>query len=98
MIEAGARDHQLDASAARRSSARHAIIDSYVGPYTSIADDCEILDSEVEHSVVLEHSRDHLRRPGDRLADRQARRGAASGETPRATRLMLGDHSRVELA
>ena len=33
------------------------IIDSYVGPFTSIANDCEIVHSEIEHSVVLEHSR-----------------------------------------
>jgi hypothetical protein len=30
---------------------------SYVGPYSSIGVDCEIIDSEIEHSVVLEQSR-----------------------------------------
>ncbi len=33
------------------------LVNSYIGPFTAVANDCEIVDSEVEHSVVLEHSR-----------------------------------------
>ena len=33
------------------------LVDSYVGPFTSIGADCEIVDAEIEHSVVLERSR-----------------------------------------
>ena len=33
------------------------IVNSYIGPYTSMLAGCEILDSEIEHSVILEHSR-----------------------------------------
>src|SRR5690606_25526429 len=33
------------------------IVNSYVGPFTAIAGDCEVVDSEVEHSVILERSR-----------------------------------------
>ena len=33
------------------------LVNCYVGPFTAVATDCEIIDSEVEHSVVLEHSR-----------------------------------------
>jgi glucose-1-phosphate thymidylyltransferase len=77
----------------------HAVIsDSYVGPYTSIAAHCEIRDSEVEHSVLLEHSRViSVPRVIDSLIGKHAE-VLRSGETPKATRLMIGDHSRVELA
>jgi glucose-1-phosphate thymidylyltransferase len=77
----------------------HAVIsDSYVGPYTSIAAHCEIRDSEVEHSVLLEHSRViSVPRVIDSLVGKHAE-VLRSGETPRATRLMIGAHSRVELA
>ena len=37
--------------------ARTRLVDTYVGPYTSIAADCELIDTEIEHSVVLDHSR-----------------------------------------
>ena len=33
------------------------LVNSYVGPYTSIGADCELVDTEIEHSVVLERSR-----------------------------------------
>ena len=36
---------------------RTRIVDSTIGPCTSIADDCEVVDSEIEHSVVFEHCR-----------------------------------------
>ncbi|MEZ5134387.1 MAG: hypothetical protein R2699_04835 [Acidimicrobiales bacterium] len=33
------------------------VADSYIGPFTSIAAGCEIVEAEIEHSVVLEGSR-----------------------------------------
>ncbi len=33
------------------------LVNSYIGPFTAVANDCEIVDSEIEQSVVLEHSR-----------------------------------------
>ena len=78
--------------------ARTRVVDSYVGPFTSIAADCEIVDSEIEHSVVLERSRIvGVPRLADSLIGREVE-VVRSGETPVATRLMVGDHSRVELA
>jgi glucose-1-phosphate thymidylyltransferase len=70
---------------------------TYVGPYTSIAGDCLIIDTEIEHSVVLERSRIiGVPRLADSLIGRdvEIRR---SEERPAATRLMLGDHCQVEL-
>jgi glucose-1-phosphate thymidylyltransferase len=70
---------------------------SYVGPFSSIAPDVEILDSELEHSVVLGQSRivdvPHLT---DSLIGRNVE-VIRSERRPRALRLMLGDHSVVEL-
>jgi glucose-1-phosphate thymidylyltransferase len=71
---------------------------SYVGPYTSVYHDCEIVDAEIEYSVVLEHSR-ILGISGiqDSLIGKEVV-VHRTGTRPRATRLMLGDHSNVDLA
>ncbi len=72
---------------------RTRLVDTYVGPFTSIAADCEIIDSEIEHSVVLEQSRIiGVHRIQDSLLGREVE-VVRSGLRPRATRLMLGDHS-----
>jgi glucose-1-phosphate thymidylyltransferase len=76
---------------------RTRIVNSYVGPFTSIAADCEIIDSELDHSVVLHGS--HILGI-DRLTDSLVGRNVEvvrSDARPRALRLMLGDHSKVEL-
>lgn len=75
---------------------RTTLRDTYVGPYTSIYDDCELTDTEIEHSVVLEQSViDGIHRIQDSLVGRQVE-VRRSGARPRATRLMLGDHSIVD--
>ncbi len=74
------------------------IVESYLGPYTAVGDGCEVTRSEVEHSVILAESRIvDIDRLADSLVGRQAEivRGRAR---PAAHRLVLGDHSRVELA
>ena len=77
--------------------ARTRIVDSYVGPFTAVADDCEIIDSEVEHSVILEHTRIvGVPRLTDSLIGRYVE-VMRSGERPSATRLMLGDHCTIDL-
>lgn len=73
------------------------LVDTYVGPFTSIAADCDISDAEIEHSVVLERCRIHgVHRLQDSLLGREVE-VVRSELRPRASRLMLGDHSRVEL-
>ncbi len=73
------------------------IIDSYVGPYTSISHDCEIISSELDHSVVLANSRlANIERLTDSLIGHHVD-VSHNDALPRATRLMLGDHSRVEI-
>ena len=74
--------------------ARTRLVDTYVGPYTSIAADCELIDTEIEHSVVLDHSRiQGVHRIHDSLLGREveversrraahARPGSCSATTP----------------
>jgi len=73
--------------------------DSYVGPFTSIADGVELSHCEIEHSIVLERARllDVPRRIESSLIGREVV-VCASDARPRTHRLMLGDSSRVELA
>lgn len=97
VIEEGA---QLISSVVRGPAiigARTRLVDTYVGPYTSIAADCELIDTEIEHSVVLDHSRiQGVHRITDSLLGREVE-VERSGSRPRATRLVLGDHSRADL-
>ncbi len=73
------------------------VINSYVGPFTSIAGGCEIRDAELDHSVVLDSSRIiGIAGITDSLIGRQVE-VTRSGQRPRALRLMLGDHSAVDL-
>ncbi len=75
------------------------IVDSYVGPFTSLGDGVEIVGSEIEHSIVLEGSRiAHVPR---RIESSLIGKGvvvAASDTRPRTHRLVLGDSSRLELS
>jgi glucose-1-phosphate thymidylyltransferase len=72
------------------------ILNSYVGPFTSIYHNCVIEDSEIEHSIMLEHSA--VRGLPHRLEDSLIGRNvevARSPLKPKAYRLMLGDNSIV---
>jgi glucose-1-phosphate thymidylyltransferase len=74
------------------------IVDSFVGPFSAIDHDCEIVGTDIEHSVVWSNSSIHKGgRIVDSLLGRWVEVRRADGR-PVATRLMLGDHSRVELA
>jgi glucose-1-phosphate thymidylyltransferase len=98
VVEAGAeiRNSRVRGPAVIGAGTR--IVNSFIGPFTSVADHCEILDSEVEHSVLLDHSRVvGVPRLTDSLIGHEVD-VVRSGETPVATRLLVGDHSRVELA
>jgi glucose-1-phosphate thymidylyltransferase len=72
------------------------LVDSYVGPYSSVSGGCLIEQAELDHSVVLEGCRIRGQRLTDSLLGRHATVDR-SDLKPQATRLMLGDHSTVEL-
>ena len=78
--------------------ARSRVTASYVGPFTAVAEDCTIDDSEIEYSIVLA-----------RASIRGVRRIEASiighdvevtpaPRVPKAHRLVLGDHSKVQIS
>lgn len=98
VIEAGAEIVNSTVRGPAAIGAGTRVVNSFIGPFTSVAADCEILDSEVEHSVLLAHSRVvSVPRLTDSLIGRHVE-VTRSGATPVATRLLVGDHSRVELA
>lgn len=73
------------------------VVDSFVGPFTAIGARCRVERSEVEHSVVLDDSSIvDAGRIEDSLLGHHVE--VTRGERrPRATRLMVGDHSQVDL-
>jgi glucose-1-phosphate thymidylyltransferase len=75
---------------------RTRIINSYVGPFTSIYHDVLVEDSEIERTIVLEHSviRDIPARIQDSLIGRNVSLTRSSIK-PKAYKLTLGDHSQV---
>ncbi|GAA0660051.1 glucose-1-phosphate thymidylyltransferase [Streptomyces thermocarboxydovorans] len=73
------------------------VSDSYVGPFTSIAENCRISDSELEFSIVLRDSSiDGVGRIESSLIGRHVEVTPAPS-VPSAHRLVLGDHSKVQI-
>lgn len=73
------------------------VSDSYIGPYSSVAAGCEIESAELDHSVILGASRiRNVARLTDSLIGSHVEIDRSS-HVPAGLRLMLGDHSRVEL-
>jgi len=71
---------------------------AFVGPFTAIGDRCEIVDCEIEHSIVMNDStvRNIQLRISDSLIGKEVvveRRE----EMPRTIKLLLGDHAQVGL-
>ncbi|WP_336209678.1 glucose-1-phosphate thymidylyltransferase [Nonomuraea sp. LPB2021202275-12-8] len=74
------------------------IRDSYVGPFTSIGADCAITGSEIEYSIVLPRaSIQGVGRIESSLIGHDVEVTPAPN-TPRAHRLVLGDHSKVQIS
>jgi len=72
------------------------ISDSFIGPYSAIGNGCEVVHSEIEHSVIMERSRIvDIPRLEDSLIGKEAE-VVRSGRKPRALRLMIGDHCQID--
>jgi glucose-1-phosphate thymidylyltransferase len=75
-----------------------AVTDSYIGPFTALADDCVISGAEIEYSIVLRGASIRgVRRIEASLIGRDVEVTPAPN-VPRAHRLILGDHSRVQIS
>ena len=74
------------------------IVNSYVGPFTSIFHHTVIENSEIEHSIVLDHSRiyDVPSRIQDSIIGREVE-VTYSPIKPKAYKMALGDNSKVGL-
>lgn len=72
------------------------IVDSFIGPFTSIYHHCHIQHSEIEHCIVLENTRviDIPARIADSLIGRNVE-VTRSELKPRALKMTLGDFSKV---
>jgi glucose-1-phosphate thymidylyltransferase len=74
------------------------ITGSYVGPFTAIGDDCTVDDSEIEYSIMLPcGSVRGVRRIETSIIGRSVEVTPAP-RVPRAHRLVLGDHSKVQIS
>ena len=69
------------------------IVNSYIGPFTSIYHGCEIVNCEIERSIILENSRviDIEQSLRDSLIGRNATVKRSDGK-PRGLKMNLGDH------
>ena len=71
---------------------------SYIGPFTAIDEGCAVEDSEIEYSIVLSRASIRgVRRIEASLIGHDAEVTPAP-RVPRAHRLVLGDHSKVQIS
>jgi glucose-1-phosphate thymidylyltransferase len=74
------------------------VTDSRIGPYTSIGKDCVLTDTNIEHSIALDGaSVSEVRGLHSSIIGRCASVGPAGQDTAHH-RLVVGDHTRVEVA
>lgn len=73
------------------------VVDSFIGPFSAIGADCVVEHSEIEHSVLMDHSSViEIARLEDSLIGSDAV-VSRSRQKPRALRLMVGDHCRIDV-
>lgn len=74
------------------------VADSYIGPFSSVAEDCTIVDSELQYSIVLQGSLiQGVRRIDGSLIGRNVKVTPAA-RIQKAHRLVLADHSEVQIS
>lgn len=97
-IEAGARVSGSRIVGPVIIGAGSVVNDAYIGPFTSVSEDCRIEDSEIEYSIVLRGSSvTGVRRVEASLIGRDVEVTPAP-RNPKAHRLVLGDHSKVQIS
>ena len=74
------------------------VVDSYIGPFTSLSDGVEIKKAEIEYSVVLENTKiENIKRRMQKCLIGKGVRIYHSKDLPRIYEFILGDHSKVGL-
>ncbi|MEC4984933.1 MAG: glucose-1-phosphate thymidylyltransferase [Oscillatoria sp. PMC 1068.18] len=71
----------------------------FIGPYSSIGDRVTLIDSELDHSVILEGAQ--VLKINQRIVDSvigQRAQLTVAPQRPKALRLMIGDDSQIELS
>ncbi|MFD4955273.1 glucose-1-phosphate thymidylyltransferase [Streptomyces sp. NPDC058451] len=97
-IEAGARVSGSRIVGPAIIGAGSVVDDAYIGPFTSVSEDCRIVDSEIEYSILLRGSSvTGVRRVEASLIGRDVEVTPAP-RNPSAHRLVLGDHSKVQIS
>ncbi|MCL2396381.1 MAG: glucose-1-phosphate thymidylyltransferase [Acidimicrobiaceae bacterium] len=98
VVEAGAKIVRSNLRGPVVVGAHTVVADSFVGPFTAIGRRCRVEASEVEHSVILDDSSlINAGRVEDSLLGHHVE-VTRSERRPRAARLMVGDHSQIDLA
>ena len=74
------------------------IENSFIGPYTSIADGVQLQDTDIEHSVILQGSKilNIQQRIVDSVIGQRAKLTVAP-QRPKALRFLIGDDSQIEV-
>jgi glucose-1-phosphate thymidylyltransferase len=74
------------------------VVDSYIGPFTSLSDRVEIKKTEIEYSVVLENTKiENIKRRMQKCLIGKGVKIYRSKDLPRIYEFILGDHSKVGL-
>ncbi|MHB8841431.1 MAG: glucose-1-phosphate thymidylyltransferase [Candidatus Aquicultor sp.] len=98
IVEAGAKIHGSVVRGPAIIGKNSKILHSYIGPFTSVHDNVTIMNSEVEHSIILADCT--IDAIGSRIEDSLLGRNVRvhrSERKPKAYRLMVGDNSEVEV-
>ncbi|GIK76427.1 MAG: glucose-1-phosphate thymidylyltransferase [Acidobacteria bacterium] len=98
VVEEGARLERCRVRGPAVIGAGSRLADSYVGPYTAIAAGCEVIRSELEHSILLAGASisDLPSRMEASLLGRNVRISRAEG-LPKTLRMLVGDRSEITL-
>ncbi|MCB1001161.1 MAG: glucose-1-phosphate thymidylyltransferase [Acidimicrobiales bacterium] len=97
VVEAGARIVNSTLRGPLVIGAGTVVEHSFVGPFSAIGNDCQVLHSEIEHSVIMDSS---TIRDIPRLEDSLIGKDVVVSRTqvrPRALRLMVGDHCQIDV-
>jgi glucose-1-phosphate thymidylyltransferase len=74
------------------------IENAFIGPYTSIGNGVEILNTEIEHSIIFDEAKINCnRRIVDALVGQRASITSSMETLPRGNKLVIGDNAIVEL-